>query len=252
VELRGGLTFRAIALCVVSFAFVAAGFVILPRNRNLGVVSVTFFGAVTLVHTSTLLRRVRHARLQPLRAHITGGVWIRPSRKRAGIVGTLIAVPGAVMLLFDPGFPWRMRALALLLCIVGTLLLVGIALRWLPRNAALMFTPEGVVFGSPAQSFTIPWDAMSVQAAEAHDNAALLIWITPIDAVRVDPKERRDRVVKGFVTNSKWVGAHQMLLTEPYGLDLPLLVVAMQRYISAPASRVELNQSASLPSANAR
>ncbi len=248
MELRGGLTFRAIALCVVSFAFVAAGFVILPRNRNLGVVSVTFFGAVALVHTSTLLRRVRHARLQPLRAQLTGGVWIRPSRRRAAVAGAVMAVPGAVMLLFDPGSLWRIRAAAVLMCVVGTLLLVGVALRWLPRNASLMFTPEGVVFGSRAQSFTIPWDAMSVQAAEAHDNAALLIWVTPIDAVRVDPQERLGRVVKGFVTNSKWVGAHQMLLTEPYGLELPLLIVAMQRYISDPTSRAELDALATLPS----
>jgi len=43
------------------------------------------------------------------------------------------------------------------------------------------------------------------------------------------------------VSNEAWVKAHVMVTTESYGIDLPLLAAAIERYAGDPASRAGLS-----------
>jgi hypothetical protein len=60
--------------------------------------------------------------------------------------------------------------------------------------------------------------------------------------VAAHPPERKDQVARHLASNVGWFGAPVMLLTSQYRLDLPLLVQALERYITDPTARAELSR----------
>jgi hypothetical protein len=47
-------------------------------------------------------------------------------------------------------------------------------------------------------------------------------------------------VLKSFAWGTGWAGAPIMLLPSRYGIDLPMLMLALERYLTEPTARSEL------------
>lgn len=50
----------------------------------------------------------------------------------------------------------------------------------------------------------------------------------------------RPRIFAEFVSSLEWVGAHVMILSSQYRIELPLLVSAIERYVREPRARAGL------------
>src|SRR5215510_4803017 len=200
------------ALLVINIVFVALSFFILPHERDVGIVTLAFFGPCLIVTIGTVLRKFRFRRFRALKAEIVGGVPIRASRAQA-------------------------LAAALMLLLMGTI----IVLCGLVPNDYVRFDPEGITFSRARYSYTVPWDSIAqVRAGQMHNNPALFIWLHGYDRVTVQPREKRDRVLKSFAWGTGWAGAPIMLLPSRYGIDLPMLMLALERYLTEPNARSEL------------
>ena len=67
-----------------------------------------------------------------------------------------------------------------------------------------------------------------------------LIWLHDNTRIVVDPIERYQQALKQLAWNTGWTGAPIFVLTSNYGMDLPLFMMAMERYLADPAARAEL------------
>jgi len=72
---------------------------------------------------------------------------------------------------------------------------------------------------------------------EFHDNPVLLLWLSNLNRVNVQPPEARARALASLARNQSWVGAHVMILSSHYRIELPYLVSAIERYIAEPQAR---------------
>ena len=224
----------------ISVVFVVTGLFILPSNRDVGIVTVAFFGTCGAISAVTIARKLRFSRMRPLHAEIAGGIPIRPSQASLFTVGAGFAGLGSSLVVFGRSYGTIFWSLSWLTALVGALLLVGLALRWLPVGY-IQFDPDGITIGQRRCAFMVPWDRVArIGSGEFHDNPVLYIWLDEPQSVIVHPPERRPDVIKHLTTNVRWVGAHVMLMTTQYQLDIPPLMCALERYIAHPASRAEL------------
>jgi len=221
----------------LSLSFVVIGVAMVRDRSEFAVPTLAFFGVCASVAIVTIVRKRRFARLRPLTVEIVGGVRIRPSRVYVGVLATTLLGLGLVMLPYVPR-----ESIILMLCIgvmlaAGAFLAVGLITGRLPVGF-LQFDPGGLTIGQRRASFTVPWDAIAAVApGELHDNAVLLLWVRDMDAVLVRPQRDRPRVVAGLRSNRNWVGADVMIMTSQYGIDLPLLLSAVERYVADPSAR---------------
>ena len=237
-----------LVLCI-SVVFVVTGLFILPSNRDAGIVTVAFFGTCGAVAAATIARKLRFSRMRPLHAEIAGGIPIRPSRASLFTVGAGFAGLGGILIVFGRSYGTIFWSMSWLTALVGAFLLVALALRWLPVGY-IQFDPDGITIGEHRWAFTVPWDRVArIASGEFHDNPVLYIWIDQLESVIVQPPELRPKVIKRLATNARWVGAHVMLMTTQYQLDIPPLMRALERYIAHPASRAELAPRKLLPAA---
>ena len=230
------------AFLATSLGFVGAGFVLLPSERDGAIVTIAFFGACALVAGSTVVRKLRFHRLRPIHAEIAGGVPIRPARSAAGSLGAALLLLGSILVVFGRGHGLVFWAIAWFIALVGAVVLLGVVTGRLPVGY-VKFDAPGITLGRRRWSFTIPWDRIARLApGEFHDNPVLLLWVDEPGAVRAHPAEYQPRVEAELVRSYEWVGAHVMLMTSQYGLDLPLLMRALERYVADPSSRSELSR----------
>jgi hypothetical protein len=230
------------ALFAVGCTFVAAGLFILPSRSDVGIVTLAFFGTCTAMFGANLVRKYRFRRLQPIRVQIVGAVPIRPSRGGVFLLGGTLFALGVTLEIFGTAYGRIFSSLSFVIAGVGALLLVGLALRWLPVGY-IQFDPAGLTFGQRRWAFMVPWDQIAkVGAGEFHDNPVLLLWIREPAAIQVDPPHHHARAVAGLASTMAWSGVHVMLMTSQYGMDLPLVAKAVERYVSDPSSRRELAQ----------
>jgi len=235
---RPGL--RDWALLTINVVFVALGLFVLPHNRDVGIVTLALFGACLAVTVGTVLRKFRFRRLRALKAEIVGGVPIRQSRTQVLLTAVVLTLVGVVMVLFGRSYGLIFWTLAWLMALTGGALTIA-ALAGLIPNGYLRFDPGGITFGRARYSYLVPWDNIAqVGAGQMHDNSALFIWLRDYHRVTVDPSEKRARVLKSFATGMAWAGAPIMLLPSRYGIDLPFLMLALERYLNEPAARSEL------------
>jgi hypothetical protein len=235
------------ALLLISAGFVLLGVVILPSNRDVGILNIAFFGLCSAVGAGIVVRKLRYARLQPLRAELTGGVPIRPSRAKLAVLGAALAVVGAILIVFGCSRAPDEVVLAFwVMAGAGVLLLVGVAVGWLPAGY-VQFDPEGITLGQRGWSYTVPWQRIARMAGgEYHSNPVLLLWLDDLEAVQAKPPERHAKAIERMRSSERWVGAHVLLMPEQYGLELPLLLTALERYLAEPAARAELRPRAGL------
>ena len=229
-------------LLTISILFVAVGLIILPSNRDVGVVTIAVSGPCAALSIATILRKLRFRRTAPLRVELTGGVPIRPSRLVAATCGVAVATVGIILIVFGRSYGLMFWCLAWVIAFLGSSMLLGVALGLLPVGY-IRFDPAGITFAQRRWAYTVPWGAIyQLSAGEYHGNAALGIWLYDFDLVSVQPTASRDHVLCRLAQNQVWFGAPIVLFTSRYRMELPLLMEAMQRYMTDPAARAELSR----------
>jgi hypothetical protein len=243
-----GPSLRDWLLLAINVAFVAMGVVLLPRKFDVGIVTLTFFGFCAIVPITTILRKLRNRRLRPLRAAVVGGVRIRPSRLRTLALGIGLLVLGMTLIAFGHGYPRLMQVVVWIIAACGAVVTVGVMLGKLPVGH-LMFTPQGLTMGRRRYTISVSWDDMVMwDSAEFHDNPVLRIWLRPHATIVVEPPALTARATSELASSNAWIGAPIAIMTSSYALDVPVVLVAIERYVRDPASRAELDSSRLLPS----
>jgi hypothetical protein len=234
-------------LLAINVGFVAMGLVLLPRKFDVGVVTITFFGFCAIVPMTTILRKQRNRRLRPLRAAVVGGMRIRPSRLRTLALGGGLLSLGVILIAFGRGYPWLMQVVVWIIAGVGAVVTAGVLLGKLPVGH-LLFTPRGLTIGRRRYTISVSWDDMSMwDSAEFHDNPVLRIWLRPHATIVVEPPALTARATSDLASSNAWMGAPIAIMTSSYVLDVPVVLVAIERYVCDPASRAELDSSRLLP-----
>lgn len=214
---------------------------LIRREPMVAIGCIVFFGACLVMWCVNIGRKLRFARLRPLSVEIVGGVPLRPSRVRTALLGGSVLVVGLGVLPLGLARSTMVTACAVLMMAVGALLLGGVLLRKLPVGF-LQFDEVGLTVGERIGNFTIGWDnILGAWPAEFHDNAALFLSVRNLDGLTVSPPEAKQKVIVRLRRNEAWVGAHVMVLTGSYGIDLPLLAAAIGRYVTEPNSRAGLS-----------
>jgi hypothetical protein len=228
------------ALLTINVVFVAAGLLILAHDRNVGIVTLAFFGPCLVLTVGIILRKMRFRRFRALKAEIVGGVPIRASRALLLCLALTLTLMGVIIVLFGRSYPLIFWMLAWLIASIGGALVIAVLSGLIP-NDYLKFDPEGITFGRARHAYMVPWNNIAqISAGHMHDNPALLIWLHDDNRVTVHPSEKRARVLKSFAWGRSWAGAPIMLLPSRYGIDLPVLVLALERYLNEPTARSEL------------
>lgn len=229
------------ALVAVGLAAMAAGLLMLRREPMVAVGIIALFGAVAALGLLTVVRKLRFARLRPLSVEIVGGVPLRPSRLYTVLLGGGVAGVGFAIVPWGLTGPVVLLACAAVMILAGGFLLGGVAMGKLPVGL-LQFDEDGLTVGQRTSTFTIGWDnVLGVWPGDFHDNAVLLLSVRELGALAVRPPEAKARTIARLRLDERVVGAHVMILTGSYGIDLPLLVTAIERYVSDPASRAGLS-----------
>lgn len=238
-----GPSWRDWSLLVVSLVFVGSGLFVLPGNFDVGIVTIVFFGFCAIAALTTIVRKRRDRRTRPLRAAIVGGLPIRPSRLRAAALGAGLLVLGAVLIVFGGKAPLLIRVLSWFVLLVGALFTAGVAWGKLPVGH-LLFTPRGLTLGRHRYAITVDWDDMvALDAAEFHDNPLLRIGLREGAKPLVEPPAFTAKAYRELANSQALMGAPVTVMTGQYGIDLPLLIKAMERYVWEPESRAELDSS---------
>lgn len=239
---------RLFLLLVGSLALTLCGVFLAVRGKGRPAFAVTlFFGCCAAVQAATIARRLRQRRDTAISVRVVGGVAIRPSRGRLAAWGVLTLSAGVGLAILGESFPFPFRAASWAIAASGALVLAGVAARRLPVGF-LQFDPAGLSLGRRHWTITLPWDQVErVAAGEVNDNAAALLWVRDLAAVAVTPPEKQRQAVRAMLSSVEWTGAPVVVLTGAYGLSLPHLVAALERYASEPAARAELAPRPGLP-----
>ncbi|MCG6167578.1 hypothetical protein [Leptospira sanjuanensis] len=229
-------------LTAISLAFVAMGIFVLPKNLNVGIVTIAFFGVCAGTFLTTILRKLKESKFQSISVDAIGGVDIKPSRLRAWLMALLLMLLGTILAVFGDNYPFLMRILAYIIAGFGVLLAITITIGKVPVGF-LRFDSDGFRIGRSKWSVVLPWDEIAdVRAGEFNNNAAVFLLLRSFDRIRTEPEEFYDKAIQEILTNEGWIGSHFMILTSNYGMSSPLLVEAIERYKNQPGARQELNR----------
>ena len=227
------------ALAVIGGVLTLGGLLIIPRNFNTGIVTLVFFGLCFTHAVSVILRKRRALRQVAMTASVSGGVPVRQSRARMGLLtGALLAV-GITHVAFTSkaiqvGLGW-------LLVAVGAVMLLGLV-SGLLCTSYIQFDPAALTFGDRHGKAVVPWGAITGLArADMHNNPVVLARVD-LDAVEVQPATHRPRLLKQIGRSRGSFGADFAIMSTVYGIDAPVLLAALQRYASEPAARRELER----------
>jgi hypothetical protein len=237
-----GPTTQDYALLLVSVLFVAIGLFILPHKLDVGIVAIALFGLCSVVHANTIFRKRRDQQTACVTASVIGGVPIRPSRLRVAIMSQAIFGLGVVLVVFAKPMNQLLWYCGWFLVAVGAALLLGMIAGLVPVGY-LRFDPLGLTVFYRGWGYTVPWDNIQkVAAGEVYSNPAAYIWIAASERVVPLPEAYRQKVFKHFDFSLRYTGAHLVLMTSNYGIDLPVFIAALERYITDPSTPAELAQ----------
>lgn len=235
-----GPTWRDWLLLTIGLTFVLMALIILPRKPDVGIVTLAFFGSCFMVFLSNILRKFRFRRFRTVGIDVAGGVPIRPPRWRVLLLGGWLLILGAIMVRFGATYPMMFRLLGGFVAVVGAALLAGVPMGWLPRGY-LQFDSEGLTIDHGRWRALIPWDQFAdIREAELHDNPVMLISVDDVEAIVFEPPEIRPRALRAIASTQAWHGAHLMIMTSHYGIDLPVLTAAIARYANDRSARQDL------------
>ena len=231
------ISFQDWALAVIGGLFTLAALAIIQRDFKTGIVTLGFFGLCFAHAVSVILRKRRARRQVAMTASVAGGVPIRQSRLRMGLLGAALLGLGALHAAFTTsavqiGIGWFLVA-------VGVLMLIGLASGRI-YTAYLQFDPEGLTFGDRHGKAVVPWAAVTgLGRADMSNNPVVLVSVD-VQAIEILPASRQARLFKQIGRTRGTFGADFALMSTVYGIDAPVLLAALERYVADPASREEL------------
>ena len=226
-------------LAAVGFMFTLAGLLIIRRDFKVGITTLAFFGSCFALSVRVILRKLRLQKQGPMTATVVGGEPIRPSKARMATLGGGLFVVGTILSVFQPDNDKVMFGISIFVASVGALFLVALATGWLSK-AFIQFDQEGLTLGFWRGKTTIPWSSITnVARGEIHSNPAIFIWVDH-NAVTTEPPEYLTKIRKQMASARAWTGADFAIMSSNYGIDAPVLLAAIERYASEPASREQL------------
>lgn len=229
------------ALAVIGGLFTLAGLLIIRRDFNTGIVTLALFGLCFVHAVGVIVRKRRLQRQQAgaVAASVAGGVPLRQSRVRMLLLaGALLAI-GATHAAFTThpvqiGIGWLLLA-------VGGVMLAGLLSGRLYTDY-LQFDPDGLSLGNRRGLAFVPWDAITgVARADLHTHPIVLLRVD-LNAVQARPATHGPRLLKQMGRTHGQFGADFAIMTTVYGFDAPVLLAALRRYATEPATRHELRR----------
>jgi hypothetical protein len=243
---HAGPCFHNWVLLGIGTIFVLCGVILLfdrSSSPGVGIVTIAFFGLGVVMHAAIIIRKLRLRRSRPLRVEIVGGVPIRPSRTYYLAAAVAMSMLGGGFIVSGDAYPEVIRFTGWPLAIAGCAVLFGLAIGRLPIGH-LQFDPSGITISRGRWAYTIPWDGIaSMHGSELSEHHPVLL-IRPHhdDVVSVHPPARKRSLTRHFAWNMHRAGAPIVIMASQYGMDLPLLIQALNRYIAVPSARMELSR----------
>lgn len=235
--------FQDWALAVIGGLFTLGGLLMLRSDFRTGIVTLVFFGLCFAHAVSVILRKRRAQKLQALTATVAGGVPIRQSRARMALLGGAILAVGATHVAFTTE-PVRV-GLGWLLVGIGAAVLIALALG-LVSAGYIQFDPAGITFAQRRGKAIVPWEAVTGLARGDMQNNPIVLVTIDAQAITAEPAAYRPRLLKQLARSRGAMGADFFIMSAAYGIDAPVLLAALQRYVTEPASRQELRRVARL------
>ncbi|MGI9424244.1 MAG: hypothetical protein ACR2PA_13715 [Hyphomicrobiaceae bacterium] len=227
-------------LLAISIVFVVMGAIILTNDRDVGIVTLAFFGSCLAVSVGTILRKYRFRRFAAEKVDVTGGVPIRPKTGIAGLVGAWLLVLGLILVTFGHDYPLVFRLIAGFIAVVGVVFLAA-ALTGQWPGGYLLFDPEHLTIAQRGWRARIPWDEITaVHESEFHSNPVLLVEVADPIRLEITPSAAQERAMKSIAGTQAMMGADFAIMTMHYGIDLPVLAAAVARYVQDATARAEL------------
>lgn len=232
------VSFQDWALAVIGGLFTLGGLLLLRSDFKTGIVTLLFFGLCFVHAVSVILRKRRALKQVAMTASVAGGVPIRQSRTRMALLGGALLLLGSLQAAFindllQVGIGW-------FLVVVGTVMLAGLASGRL-YTAYIQFDPAGIIFGDRHGQAAVPWDAVTGLARADMSNNPLVLVSVDAEAVEAAPAYR-PRLLKQMGRARGHFGADFAIMSTVYGIDAPVLLAALQRYVAEPESRRELQR----------
>lgn len=227
-------------LLAINIAFVVGGIVLIPKNPDAALVTITFFGTCLAVTVGTFWRKYRDARFRSERIDVVGGVPIRSSRYFAPLLGGWLAALGVILFVFGHDYPLLFRIIAAFVALVGIVVLAGALLKRWPMSH-LQFDPDALTIAQHGWLARIPWDNIAaVHESEYASNPMLLIALANADGLDIEPPVAHARARRDMARTQATFGAEFAIMTTQFGLPLPLLGATVARYVTDSGARTEL------------
>jgi uncharacterized membrane protein len=231
------ITFQDWALAVIGGLFTGGGLLMLRSDFKTGLVTLVFFG-LCFVHAVSVILRKRRARQQvAMTASVTGGVPIRQSRLRMGLLGGALLGLGLLQVAFIDDVV--QVGIGGFLIVVGVVMLAGLASGRL-YTAFIQFDPDGLTFGDRRGKAVVPWHAVTGLARTDMSSNPIVLVLVDAEAIDIQPAAHRPRLVKQMARSRGAVGADFAIMSTVYGIDAPVVLAALQRYVTEPSARQEL------------
>lgn len=248
---RRGRLGRLWMLLTINLVFCASSLIIWRTDPRLALVTLTFFGGGAGLFAMVILRKRRERRFKAHFVQVAGGVKIPVMRRRQWMFAVYLMALGGALGLGGVGR-------SLMICLLGALAgLCGIVLLVVQRSGLLsrsflLFLPEGLIFGALRYELQLPWDAIrEVRPIEYADNPFVGLRFANLDMIQVTPAAQRNLALKHIRETGALMGVDLAVPTQHFGLEVPIFVAALRRYIEEPTSRQELAPRAQIASAPA-
>jgi len=229
-------------LASIGIIFVLMGIVILPSNRNVGIMTLAMFGTCAILSIRRIMRKLRYRRLNINEVNVVSGTKIQPSRIKAATLGATLFCLGIVLLVFKPDdAPLIIRACFGIIAGAGAFVLISIACG-VSLGQSLEFTPDGLVFSYRSWSAILPWEQIKkASEGEIQNNPTLFMWLDSPEHFKVSPPEKQEKFMSYMEQCRALTGADIFLITSQYDVDLPILFSAIDKYRTNPESLPQMN-----------
>lgn len=227
------------AFAGLALAATLAGLAMLPGDVDNGMVTLAVAG-LGLVHAlHVILRKRRLARLGRVSARVTGGVRLRPARLPFALYGAALLAAGAVLASVAGPRDAQVGGGGWLLLLVGGGMLAGLALGWLPPGH-LQFDPDGLTLGDRGGQTRVPWDAITGLGGNEVDGQPAVLLTVDAHALVPTPPGHRAQLARRLAWARGKAGVDVIIFSHDYGIAAPVLLAALERYVTEPAARHEL------------
>lgn len=226
-------------LAGIAAGLTLAGLGLLPGDFKNGVALLAMAG-LGLVHTlHVILRKRRLARLGSVSARVTGGVRLRPSRLQFALYGAALLAVGAVLASVAGPRDAQMGGGGWLSMLVGGGMLAGVAVGWLPLGH-LQFDPDGLTVGDRGGQTRVPWDAITGLGGNEVDGQPAVLLTVDAHALVPMPPGHGAQLARRLAWARGKAGVDIIIFSHDYGIAAPVLLAALERYVTEPAARQEL------------